>query len=154
VVGSSEPGAKLCTCFQSASKSDDTQISESPAGPMAKVCAVCGKDVSGHRRFKDSRGYICRECNQAEKAADREGKVQCPDCKRYIKPAGLIGYKGRLVCRSCKEGHDAVDGKKPKIVSSKKFDEAEKQSIVKITVLLAILVILMIIGWFKMKHGS
>src|SRR4051812_10898161 len=28
----------------------------------AKFCIKCGKDVTGHRRVKDSRGYMCYAC--------------------------------------------------------------------------------------------
>src|SRR5436309_2393163 len=59
VVGATETteAGPPCTCFTSSS-SDTAVDMPSPAGEKqeAKICVLCGKDVTGHRRLKDSRG--------------------------------------------------------------------------------------------------
>src|ERR1700722_18346956 len=58
VVGASETTAAgpPCTCFTNPAA---TETAVDVPSPKEKICALCGKDVSGHRRVKDSRGYIC-----------------------------------------------------------------------------------------------
>src|SRR5436305_1177879 len=83
-----DPGAESNT-------PSDTAAIESPV-KGEKLCVNCGKNVSGHRRVKDSRGYLCYACAKAERAAEREGKVRCMECRKMIRPEGLVAYNGKM----------------------------------------------------------
>jgi DNA-directed RNA polymerase subunit RPC12/RpoP len=77
----------------------------SPAGvaapPEPKICVVCGKDVSGHRRLKDSRGYVCYSCAKEEQRQERGGRVRCRGCGRLVKEETLNDYEGAQICHRC-----------------------------------------------------
>jgi hypothetical protein len=88
VIGELSPGDVPCKCLLESepmleqNTPSDTATIESPRGE--KVCHNCGKNVAGHRRVKDSRGYLCYQCAKAERAAEREGKVRCKECRKMI----------------------------------------------------------------------
>jgi hypothetical protein len=100
-----EPGdmRRKCTC----NLSDTDHVGESMGMQrVQKLCCVCGKDVTGKKRAKDSRGYWCYDCHKAEREKERaaEGnKVACHDCGRLVLPAALINYDGDKICGRCKE---------------------------------------------------
>src|SRR5690242_1399591 len=95
IIGGSSTDAEgrgPCTCFKNESTSsrsfggsgsDDPSDTVSLPSPVsqgqdlsdkrAKLCIVCGKDVTGHRRIKDSRGYLCYNCAKDEVRQEREG---------------------------------------------------------------------------------
>src|SRR5688572_32812467 len=69
-----------CECFGGGSDGgglslSDTDRIDSPvsaaeraaAAAVSKICITCGKDTSGHRRIKDSRGYQCYPFAKAER---------------------------------------------------------------------------------------
>lgn len=69
-----------------------------------KKCCQCGKDLRGHRRFKDSVGYWCKDCHRVDKARNTMAEARCPDCGRmrpldklYTMPDGV------QVCSACKK---------------------------------------------------
>src|SRR5690242_10035275 len=103
IIGEPSPGETPCTCFtmpeQKTSKSDTDTFD--PITRQEKVCVLCGKDVAGHRRLKDSRGYICLACAKAEKAAEKAGKIRCKFCRKLVKPDGLVPFQGKMICRRC-----------------------------------------------------
>src|SRR5437868_4615709 len=87
VVGatSASDAGPPCTCFGAAGEVTSARGLESPGGdnglnhldpsgthvlesPQAaqKVCWKCGRDLTGHRRFKDSFGYWCIDCHKAD----------------------------------------------------------------------------------------
>lgn len=44
----------------------------SPASvAVMKRCCRCGKDLTGHKRYKDRFGYWCRSCHKADVIAMR-----------------------------------------------------------------------------------
>src|SRR6266436_5989471 len=95
VVGETEvtDAGPPCTCFSS--NSSDTAVDmPSPAGAASqpKICVLCGKDVSGHRRLKDSRGYVCYNCAKEEQRQERGGRVRCRSCGRLVKEEALNDY--------------------------------------------------------------
>jgi DNA-directed RNA polymerase subunit RPC12/RpoP len=161
VIGSAEPGVAVCTCFAKPEESFDVgehsserSLSDTEAvAELTKRCFKCGANVAGHRRFKDSRGYLCVECNRKEMEAEKEGTAACAECGRRVKPTGLVEFRGLMICKLCKNDHTDAERKKVKLVSSKNFDEQEKKSVKTLAILLGILAVLMIVGWFKMRHG-
>jgi hypothetical protein len=86
------------------SSSDTAVDMPSPAGEKAaapKLCVVCGKDVTGHRRLKDSRGYICYHCAKAEQKRERGGRVRCRECGKLVPEEALNDYQGLKICNKC-----------------------------------------------------
>jgi hypothetical protein len=82
-----------------------------PSG-TTKVCCVCGKDVSGQRRFKDHRGYWCEVCHRDD--ARKSGKVikmRCPECKNTVAENLMAEYDGRMLCGGCASQHKIDDEK-------------------------------------------
>jgi hypothetical protein len=79
----------------------------SPAATTAtaveKRCCVCGKDVSGQRRFKDEKGYWCEACNRED--ARKQGKVlkvRCPECHKSVAENLMVEWHDRRICSGCK----------------------------------------------------
>src|SRR5687768_9421373 len=71
VIGGDDGGGRrACTCVLAGASKHDTVRIEVPlpadVNEKRKVCLVCGKDVAGHRRVKDSRGYMCYQCARDE----------------------------------------------------------------------------------------
>ncbi|WP_428940925.1 hypothetical protein [Fontivita pretiosa] len=119
------------------------------AGAPQKICVICGKNVAGHRRLKDSRGYLCLDCAKAEKRQEREGKVPCAECGRYVKPGGIVEYNGLRICRKCHEDHKQLQKKAVKKVATKHYEEHEKRNLL---ILLAIFVALgLIVLWRQLS---
>ncbi len=87
----------------------DSQVDEDGADDASaasgevntKVCCKCGKDVRGHRRFKDSIGYWCRDCHRADKKSETTALTRCPDCGRMRPLDKLFPWEDRQVCSSC-----------------------------------------------------
>lgn len=119
-----------------------------PAAP-AKTCIKCGKDVTGHRRVKDSRGYLCYDCSKAEIHEEKAGTIPCGACKRRVKEAGLVEYKGRKICKICLDHEKEIDRKNRK-VSTKHIDEHEKRNVIILAIIFGILAL--IVAYQTIKH--
>jgi hypothetical protein len=164
-----ENGRGPCTCLESdsdvapAGKSDTVTIPAPPPPPAsetagvhtavetdaaAKVCIACGKDVSGHRRTKDSRGYLCLACAKAEIEQKKEGTVPCSQCGRRIKPAGLVHYRGEKICKLCFTAHKEAEKKIIKSVPDKHYQEHEKQKLLILGGVFLVLLLIVILRWF------
>jgi len=100
VVGASQTTAAgpPCTCFTNPAA---TETAVDIPSPQEKVCALCGKDVTGHRRVKDSRGYICYECAKDEQRRERGDRVRCGVCGRLVKESVLMDYHDAKMCPQC-----------------------------------------------------
>jgi hypothetical protein len=46
---------------------DVVDTSSTSVASAVKRCCRCGKDLTGHKRFKDRTGYWCRRCHDADK---------------------------------------------------------------------------------------
>src|SRR5258706_37711 len=109
VVGAPEPPAagppspSFPSPAADPSKSDTAVDFPSPASQPQepKLCVVCGKDVAGHRRLKDSRGYICYDCAKKEQRRERGDRVRCQSCGRMAKASALNNYEGSQICNAC-----------------------------------------------------
>jgi NMD protein affecting ribosome stability and mRNA decay len=87
------------------SHSDDTvdlPKVESDDDGNKKKCCQCGKDLRGHRRFKDSVGYWCKDCHRVDKARNTVPEGRCPDCGR-MRPLDKLYQTddGSQVCSEC-----------------------------------------------------
>ncbi|HVT87586.1 MAG TPA: hypothetical protein VHD56_01930, partial [Tepidisphaeraceae bacterium] len=121
-----------------------------PATKPAKLCILCGKDVSGHRRVKDSRGYLCYDCAKNEIKEEREGTVPCKECGKRIKEAGLIEYNGIKICRKCYNDHQEADKKKFRKVATSQYNAQDKKNVIILAVVFGILGLIVI--WRQFFH--
>ncbi len=72
-----------------------------------KVCCMCGVDLHGRTRYKDSSGrYWCPTCNEKDRLAKEP--ATCPDCNQSMTRADLVDFKGTAVCQSCWEKRRAA----------------------------------------------
>jgi hypothetical protein len=162
-VGYDAQGRGPCTCFddrptkkskvEKADSSDTVSIPSIPApvtttmSPQRvdaneapeKLCIVCGKNVSGHRRIKDSRGYLCLDCAKAEMAQEKAGTVPCAECGRRIKEGGLVMYSGIKICRRCYVEHKESKKVLVRKVATKNFDAHERRTVLIWAILFLIL---------------
>lgn len=69
---------------------------------VVKSCCMCGTDLNGRTRYKDSSGrYWCPSCNEKDRLT-KEPAV-CPDCSGNFTKADLVDFKGTAVCGACWE---------------------------------------------------
>ena len=122
VVGATEPtdAGPPCRCFADGSgtsglsssmsgtmaggvpgEASDASASDLPMAAPVKVCRLCGTDVAGHRRFKDSLGYLCVPCAKAEEMRENQGRVRCRVCGKLVKEENLTDYEGTRMCPQC-----------------------------------------------------
>ena len=162
VLGSAEPGVSSCTCFKSeasappgldepgfAKPTIEESLSDThPVETLSKTCFKCGADVAGKKRYKDSRGYLCADCNRAEIKAEKAGTTPCAECGRRVKEAGLIEFRGMRICKLCLAELRDADKKKIKLVSSKNFETQDKKTLKILILVMLILAILMVVGHF------
>jgi hypothetical protein len=151
-------GREPCSCFKDetprAENSDTVSIPTPTAGTDAadfkeKICFVCGKNVAGHRRVKDSRGYLCYDCAKAEVKQEKAGTIPCAECGRRVKEGGLVNYGGIRICRKCHEDHKETQKKAVKKVATKHFDVHEKKNLIIIAVIFVVLALIVI--WRQLR---
>lgn len=154
VIGHLEPGESPCTCYAQKDgdpRADVDAVAEGPDADSAgavKRCVLCNKVVSGHRRLKDSRGYICLACAKAEQQAEKAGKVRCRDCRKLVRPAGLVNLDGRMVCRKCYEDHKEINKHKIQKFSTHHYDAHERRRLMVLGVVFVILAGFVVWGQF------
>ncbi|MGA2583036.1 MAG: hypothetical protein ABSG31_07140 [Tepidisphaeraceae bacterium] len=165
IVGATEAteDGSPCTCFQSGSTNHETEQfvtaqsvpdlspAEAPGPPAAKVCVLCGKDVTGRTRIKDSRGYICGACAQTEKQAAKSGP-RCADCNRSVPASGLYDYEGLKICQFCRDDRVAAAKRERKFggVKSKAYTEDQKKQLLLLVGALGVLLLIIVLHHFKL----
>jgi hypothetical protein len=139
---------------QPKTESGDNLLTGSAApAESAKRCIKCGKDVTGHRRVKDSRGYMCYACAKAEIHEEKAGTIPCATCKRRIKEAGLVEYKGRRICKICLDHEKEVDRRNKK-VATEAIDEHEKRNVIILAIIFGVLAIIVIMQTIRYLLGK
>ena len=143
-------GETPCTCHFAPAQNDsksDTATLEAPK-IIEKFCVVCGKDTVGHRRLKDSRGYICYPCAKAERAAEKAGKVRCKLCRKLVKPDGLVPMGKKMVCKVCfADNQESARFKKK--VSTEHYDTHEKRNLIILAIVALILLGFMLVAYLR-----
>jgi hypothetical protein len=114
-----------------------------PAG--SKICVVCGKDVTGHRRLKDSRGYICYSCAKEEQRRERGGRVRCKGCGKLVLPAALNDNAGVMLCNQCLSERKKVQKQEIKRIGIGNVHAAHERKRLYILVLVMVLLGMVII---------
>lgn len=143
IGGTGADGRRACACTPGTSKSDTVRI-EIPLpdineSRVRKVCISCGKNVQGHRRVKDSRGYMCYDCAKTELDAEKEGTVRCAECGKRVKPQGLVEYGGIKICRKCHGDHKELKKKAVKRVATRHYDLHEKKTLIWVAAVFGVL---------------
>lgn len=99
-----------CTCLSSGSSDNDAyrqaarsgQTDDAPvAGESAKTCRICGKDVTGQKRYKDTLGYWCIDCHKDEKKQRTAGQARCTSCGRMFPREKLLETELDRLCSTC-----------------------------------------------------
>jgi hypothetical protein len=114
---------------------------------VEKICRVCGKDLKGHRRFKDEKGYICRDCDRDERAR----RIPCAECGKPVPPEALRPWGPISICTRCWADHESD----PKLrikrkVSSRPWEELEKKTVLAISAVVVLgLFVIFIISLFR-----
>lgn len=116
---------------------------------VSKFCFKCGADVAGKKRYKDSRGYICADCNRAEVESEKAGTTPCAECGRRVKDGGLVEFRGARICKLCLAELRDADKKKIKVISGKSFEAQDRRTLKILIVIMIILAIFMVVGFFK-----
>jgi hypothetical protein len=93
----------LATEDTSQRKPRDSSADSSIMGAIsAKACCICGVDVHGRMRYKDSGGrYWCPSCNEKDQMSRQP--ATCPDCNVAMTRVDLVEFKGTAVCPQCWE---------------------------------------------------
>ena len=78
--------------------------SDKSAATVAKICCQCGADVSHSRRLKDSRGYWCVPCNEADKLHQLCADAgMCESCGAGVGATQLTKIGGQSLCPHCRD---------------------------------------------------
>lgn len=112
---------------------------------MKKVCCACGKDLTGHTRFRDSVGYWCKSCHRTD--VQRKKGVKCGDCGREFPESKLIEFEGTLRCLTCeKERQKAVFRKLNEAAKHRRYWKAEWHQVKWLALLAALLLGLILLS--------
>ena len=111
---------------------------------VEKVCRVCGKNLKGHRRYKDEKGYICVGCDRDE----RLRRIPCAECGKPVPPEAMRPWGPISICTRCWADHESDPKMRIKRkVSSRPWEELERKTVLITSAILGgILFILLIIS--------
>src|SRR5438067_12105569 len=120
-VGTAIAGKRVCTCAKGGSAiatatADPLDGSKARPGERAKLCCVCGKDITHAKRMKDAATgrYCCVECGAANPLHKAHAMdVSCPECKKHFSPLTMIKYKDLYICAECYARHTGKGKAKP-----------------------------------------
>jgi hypothetical protein len=119
---------------------------ERAAAAVSKICFTCGKDTSGHRRIKDSRGYQCYPCAKEERRKETGGTVKCPDCGRRVRANNIREYEGMKICGRCVEHRKDVKKKAVRKVATHSYERHEKKQLKWLLLVFAVLILIVVLN--------
>jgi hypothetical protein len=155
IIGASgADGKQPCICFRNGTSKSDTVAIESPVRDLnssQKICISCGRDVTGHRRVKDSRGYMCYNCAKAEQEMDKVGTLPCAECGRRVRPDALLAYGNIKICKRCFNDHKEKKKKSVKKIATRHYELHEKRTLIWLSVAFGILLCLVIYSFYRWK---
>jgi hypothetical protein len=130
--------------------SSDTVVERVEESPKAKVCCQCGKDLTGHRRLRDSRGYWCYACHKLDKEANKPKGVACAGCGRIVPEAALGDYEGQQMCGPCRaERKDlAEEQRRLSPVKTTAHDDMAKKRLLWMFAVIGVLLIIILLRTF------
>jgi hypothetical protein len=159
IIGASEESSgRACRCLANnpaagisngEPSSGDTVVESSI--PATKVCCQCGKDLTGKKRLRDSRGYWCVDCHKADKAANAPKGEKCDDCGRIVAPTALSEFEGRRICGICRNDQ-AEAAREKRRLSPVKTDAYQKLDRRRLIVMFGVFIVLLIIIILRQLH--
>jgi DNA-directed RNA polymerase subunit RPC12/RpoP len=159
VVGATETteAGPPCKCFVAEPSSTSETVSDLPPpvdAPVAKVCRICGKDVTGQKRVRDHLGYYCYECAKEVEKKEHQGRVRCKVCGHLTKEENIQPYDGVKMCRRCRQDRDELKIQKIKRMGFKGARTREElRRIYMMAAALVVLLVFMAYGAMKLVHG-
>jgi hypothetical protein len=158
--GESSEQGRPCTCFTGKSNSSpdfsadgqssgDTFVEK--AAVIVKVCCQCGKDLSGKKRLRDSRGYWCPACHKIDRAAHSPSGEKCADCGRIVSEAALSDYEGRQICAPCRTERKRLEKEQRRLspVKTNAYHQHDKRKLFGLLTVLAVLLLIIILRQLK-----
>jgi DNA-directed RNA polymerase subunit RPC12/RpoP len=146
------------TMEQADAPADDASPSAAPGDASSvqpkpqKICILCGKDVSGHRRLKDSRGYRCLECAKKEELANKVQGVRCPRCGRTVKEETIAELNGERMCQRClREQRELTrpGSKRFRKIDDQHFERSHKKQVIVLSVIALVLAFFIVLSLLK-----
>lgn len=123
------------------------------AAPGAKICCICGADVTGKRRYKDKQGrYYCPDCNlidtERQPPAPPPPSV-CVDCQKTFPREQLAEENGQLICETCRNERIAREKRERARIAAAQAEaelmEKRKKALIAVTILVALVIVMMIV---------
>jgi DNA-directed RNA polymerase subunit RPC12/RpoP len=165
VVGATETteAGPPCRCFAGepessalSSRMDETAMGETAVAepPKPKICRICGKDVAGHRRVKDSAGYMCYDCAKAEEKRELGDRVKCNVCGHLAKETSIQTYEGTRMCSKCYD--DRMDLQKKHIRDIGVHDartRADLSQLNKFLIVAGVLLVIILLSVWRINSG-
>lgn len=158
VIGASQTtdAGKPCTCKKNARAGDTVDEPElqvesassstnNSAEKNDKVCCSCGKDLRGHRRWKDSAGYWCKDCHRVDRARNTVPEQRCPDCGRMKAVDKLREYDGEQICNSCAKIRDDEKERKQRRLEAKMAEDQIKMASLRKWIIIGVVMTLLLI---------
>jgi hypothetical protein len=154
---------RQCTCLSEKPSSPDLSEPDSSGdtfvertdAPKQKVCCQCGKDLNGHRRLRDSRGYWCYACHKLDKEAKKPKGAACGDCGRIVPEAALSDCEGTMICAACRaeRRERAKERRRLSPVKTDAHDEMAKKRLYWMLAIVAVLLVIILLRTFKIIGG-
>ncbi|HLL89092.1 MAG TPA: hypothetical protein VK324_07290 [Tepidisphaeraceae bacterium] len=110
-----------------------------------KPCVSCGRDTNGHRRFKDSRGYVCFACAKAEQQKARADAFKCEGCGRWMPLHSRHDYLGTTVCPTCLAERRDADRKRPRKLDTSAHVAHERRNLYVLLSIMGVLLLIVIL---------
>jgi DNA-directed RNA polymerase subunit RPC12/RpoP len=164
IIGAKETTdeGKPCTCFKDSNyKKDepaggegDTSVFGQQVVAKPKVCNVCGKDLTGKKRLRDSRGYWCVDCHKADQAANKPQGVRCSDCGRIVAEGAITEYAGIRICGKCRSDREEVRKRERRFgkVDDAAYQNEDKRGLYILLGIFGVLVVIVILAHFHILH--
>ena len=106
------------------------------------------------RKIRWPRGVVCPHCESRKVGEISRQRLRCKECRKMIRPEGLVAYNGKMICRSC-FGHHQETARFKKKVSTKGYEAHEKRNLMILGGLFVLLGVIVAYSYFfKMRGGS
>jgi DNA-directed RNA polymerase subunit RPC12/RpoP len=156
VVGATQASevGEPCRCFAEKPRQKADESTEPPPVelPRPKICVLCGADVDGKKRVKDSRGYTCYECAKAEEKRELGGRVRCRVCGHLVKETSLAEYEGTKMCSKCYSERTALKKQRIKQIGfTGARSRFEFSQVYQLLAIMGVLALIIVVG--MLFHG-
>jgi len=136
-------GMQRCRCAEASAQRPGLP---EPAEKV-KICCRCKCDLTGRRRYHDSRGYWCEACTIADRRETETKGTPCASCGRKLDPKKLVAYEGLRICGRCYHDRE-VQRRKPKAIPASRFRSYELK---RVLIGLAIAAVLALVAYLNQR---